>query len=87
MEKITFTKFAIYAVRPQDMRDTVAALLPMQDHLDDYKVFVLKYCTNSGECHKPALCLYGELTGDQACTRAQEWLNEARKGGPLSGKA
>ncbi|MEQ9924879.1 hypothetical protein ABRP60_07855 [Pectobacterium brasiliense] len=59
MEKITFTKFAIYAVRLQDMRDAVAALLPMQDHPDDYKVFVLKYCTNSGECHKPPCACMG----------------------------
>src|SRR3546814_4365563 len=48
------------------------------------KVFMLQYRSNAGERRKPALGQYGELTVDQARTRAQEWLAEVRRGGDPS---
>lgn len=43
---------------------------------------------NAGECRKPALGLYGELTVEQARSLAQEWLAEVRRGGdPGAAKA
>ena len=41
---------------------------------------MLQYRTNAGDRRKPAIGRFGELTVEQACSIAQDWLADARKG-------
>jgi len=88
MAKIKLTKSAVDAAQPQakpiELRDTVEPGFLCKITLVGRKVFMLQYPTNAGERRKPALGQYGELTVDQVCTMAQEWLAEVRKGGDSS---
>lgn len=92
MAKIKLTKSAVDAAQSQaqavELRDTLVPGFLCKITPAGRKVFMLQYRTNAGERRKPALGLYGELTVEQACTLAQEWLALVRRGGdPAADKA
>lgn len=84
MAKIKLTKSAIDAAQPQalavELRDTLVPGFLCKVTPAGRKGFMLQYRTNAGERRKPAMGVYGELTGMRAGNgRSTAWLGSIPK--------
>ena len=84
MAKIKLTKSVVDSAEPEahdvELRDTLVPGFLCKVTPAGRKVFMLQYRTNAGDRRKPSLGLFGELTVEQARTKAQNWLAEVRQG-------
>jgi len=88
MARIKLIRSAVEAAQAVELQDTPVPGFLCKITPAGRKVFMLQYRTNAGERRKPALELFGELTVEQACSLAQEWLAQVRRGGdPRADKA
>lgn len=84
MAKIKLTKSVVDSAEPEahdvELRDTLVPGFLCKVTPAGRKVFMLQYRTNAGDRRKPSLGLFGELTVEQARSKAQNWLAEVRQG-------
>lgn len=91
MANVKLTKTAVdaatFGAKEYELRDTVVPEFLLRVTPAGRKIFMVQYRTNAGECRKPAIGRFGELTVEQARSFAQDWLADVRKGkDPSAGK-
>ena len=84
MPSLKLTKSAVDSARPgtrdYEIRDTIVPGFFCKITPAGRKVFMLSYCTPSGERRKPSLGTYGQITVDQARKLALDFLASVRGG-------